>query len=158
MPSTWALQPAIAYQLHRVDGSAIDFYLQQRAPGKTARELLVVIQGSDCNSVRNIPSLSERLSGALPSADLVTVEKYGIDATLPYDLDVDRSDCPGVYLLKDNPLQRMQDYRAVIRHLRQQNGYQRVVVIGGSEGAVVAGMLASESTWVDAVDAVLGDC
>lgn len=155
-PSAWAQQPATANQLARADGSAVVYYLQQRDPDKISRQLLVVIQGSDCNSVRNIPSISKHLSNALPVADLLTLEKYDIDATLPYNVDADRPDCPGIYLLKDNPQQRLEDYRSVIAHLRQQNAYQRVVVLGGSEGAVVAGMLANDSQYVDAAIAING--
>ncbi|ROL65712.1 hypothetical protein BLX41_25545 [Pseudomonas protegens] len=155
-PSTWALQPVTAYQVARADGSVIDYYLQQRDPSKTARQLLVVIQGSDCNSVRNIPSISKGLSNALPVADLLMVEKYGIDATLQYNVDADRRDCPSIYLLKDNPEQRLHDYRSVIAHLRQQNAYQRVVALGGSEGAVVVGLLASDSKYIDVAIAING--
>ncbi|MEW9678407.1 alpha/beta hydrolase family protein [Pseudomonas sp. TE50-2] len=154
--STWALEPVSTYQLARADGSAIDYYLQQRGSRKTAPQLLVILQGSDCNSVRNIPSISDHLSKALPFADLLTVEKYGIDASLPYSVDADRLDCPGIYLLKDNPNQRLQDYRSVIAHLRKQNGYQRVVALGGSEGAVVVGLLASDRQYVDSAVAING--
>lgn len=152
----WAQVPATVHQLARADGSAIEYYLQQRDPDNTSRQLLVVIQGSDCNSVRNIPSITHHMSNVLPSADVLTVEKYGIDASLSYNLDPDRGDCPGLYVLKDSPRQRLQDYRSVIAHLREQNDYRRVVVLGGSEGAVVAGLLASDSKSADVAIAMNG--
>ncbi|MCR2246516.1 hypothetical protein NSX27_23325, partial [Salmonella enterica] len=40
-------------RLPRPDGSSIAYYLQQRDPARAADSLLVVAQGSDCNSVRH---------------------------------------------------------------------------------------------------------
>jgi dienelactone hydrolase len=144
--------PAVAaHELTRADGSTIHYYLQLRSAGAVSRELLVVIQGSDCNSVQHISSIAEHLGNVLPEADLLTVEKYGIDASLPYELDPERADCPTAYLQNDNLRQRLKDYRSVITQVRKQNAYQRVVVLGGSEGAVVAASLANWPTQVDAV-------
>ncbi|WZB68950.1 hypothetical protein WJ971_12600 [Achromobacter xylosoxidans] len=92
------------------------------------------------------------LRHVLPRADLLTVDKYGIDVSLPYrdDDGSDRADCPRAYLRHDNFDQRLRDYAAVIARLRQQGGYRRVVAVGGSEGAVVANMLAARGGLVDA--------
>lgn len=145
-------QPTEQHWLPRPDGSAIAYYLRQHDPDRAADSLLVVVQGSDCNSVAHNHAVRRYLRHVLPRADLLTVDKYGIDVSLPYrdDDGSDRADCPRAYLLHDNFDQRLRDYAAVIARLRQQGGYRRVVAVGGSEGAVVANMLAARGGLVDA--------
>lgn len=142
--------------LARPDGSQISYYLRQRHPSESSHALLVILQGSDCNSVSHIPSIHQHLAGALPEADVLTVEKYGLDAALPYSRDGERADCPNSYLEHDSPSQRVQDLQAVIRQLRQQHGYASVVALGGSEGAVIAHALAAHPDTVDATVAFNG--
>ncbi|MFY2641306.1 alpha/beta hydrolase family protein [Achromobacter insuavis] len=139
-------------RLPRPDGSSIAYYLQQRDPARAADSLLVVAQGSDCNSVRHNRAIREQLWRALPAADVLTVDKYGIDAALPYQQDdgENRADCPRAYLLHDDFDQRVRDYEAVIALLRRHGAYRRVVALGGSEGAVVANLLAARGGSVDA--------
>ena len=90
-------QPA-AGELARNDGSRIRYYLEPRDPAHRSDRLLLVIQGSDCNSVTRIQVIKNDLVRAWPQADLLTVEKYGIDDTPPYDKDPERPDCPAAYL------------------------------------------------------------
>ena len=90
-------QPA-ARELARDDGSRIRYYLEPRDPARRSDRLLLVIQGSDCNSVTRVRIIQSDLVRAWPQADLLTVEKYGIDDTLPYDGDPERPDCPAAYL------------------------------------------------------------
>ncbi|QQB37902.1 alpha/beta hydrolase [Achromobacter deleyi] len=138
--------------LPRPDGSSIAYYLKQRDAARAADSLLVVMQGSDCNSVAHNRAIREQLWRALPAADVLTVDKYGIDAGLPYQQDdgENRADCPRAYLLHDNFDQRVRDYEAVIALLRRHGAYRRVVALGGSEGAVVANLLAARGGSVDA--------
>lgn len=143
-------------KLGRADGSSITYYLDARDPSKPSRILLVVLQGSDCNSVTEVKAIRQYLAKALPKADLLTVEKYGIDATLPYDADPERPDCPKPYLKHDSPAQRVDDLAAVIARLKQTRGYRQVVAIGGSEGAVVANLLAAQLKQVNAIIAFNG--
>ncbi|WP_165392204.1 alpha/beta hydrolase family protein [Pseudomonas tructae] len=149
LSSAWA-QGEMTDALYRDDGSPIEYYLQSLDPNQSSRSLLVVVQGSDCNSVRQNRAISEHLSKALPTADMLTIEKYGIDASLTYNQDTERVDCPAAFQQQDSLEQRVQDYRAVISHLRQKRGYQRVVAIGGSEGAVVVNLLAAQQNYLDA--------
>ncbi|ODA17205.1 alpha/beta hydrolase [Achromobacter xylosoxidans] len=145
-------QPTWQYLLPRPDGSAIAYYLQRHDPTRAADSLLVVAQGSDCNSVAHNRAIHRYLRHALPGADLLTVDKYGIEVSLPYrdDDGSERADCPPAYLRHDNLDQRVRDYAAVIGLLRRQEGYRRVVAVGGSEGAVVANLLAARGGLVDA--------
>ncbi|MGC5698797.1 prolyl oligopeptidase family serine peptidase [Pseudomonas sp. NFXW11] len=149
-------QAVAARQLARGDGSSITWYLWQRHIGPAPKALLVIIQGSDCNSVTRIPGVYRHLARALPEADVLTVEKYAIEASLPYDHDPERADCPAAYLRHDSPSQRAQDLQAVLAHLQQDRRYSRIVALGGSEGAVVAHLLAARSNLVHATVAFNG--
>lgn len=135
--------------LPRADGSEITYYVKQAA-SQPAKQLLVIMQGSDCNSVRNNPRIQEMFVPMLPNADVLTVEKYGVDASLAWNPEDYRTDCPIPTMLYDSLSQRVQDYSAVLKALQKQHGYAHVVVMGGEEGAITAVMLAAESDIVEA--------
>nr|WP_313372390.1 prolyl oligopeptidase family serine peptidase [Brucella intermedia] len=139
----------------RPDGSQIIYYLDRLGRHPARKSLLVLIQGSDCNSVIYNPTI-RRFANAYPEADRLMVEKYGIDEKLPYDLNVERSDCPASYLDNDNPRQRVQDLDRVISKLVATEGYEKVVTIGGSEGALIGNMLAARSANINATVAING--
>ncbi|WP_171962388.1 serine aminopeptidase domain-containing protein [Bordetella trematum] len=143
-------QPAV-HQLTRADGSAIIYYLQaplQAQPG--VRELLVIAQGSDCNSVARHPALWQALPRARPQAEVLAVEKYGLDARLPYRSESPRTDCPADYLKHDNPAQRVADLSAVLDRLGSEAAYDNIIALGGSEGAVIVHLLAARGQRLDA--------
>ncbi|MGO3891539.1 MAG: acyl-CoA thioester hydrolase/BAAT C-terminal domain-containing protein [Paenalcaligenes sp.] len=144
-----------AATLPRADGSAITYYVKQ-AESQPAEQLLVIMQGSDCNSVQNNPRIQEVFVPMLPDADVLTVDKYGIDASLAWSSEVSRSDCPVAMLFNDSLHQRVQDYRAVLQAVKKKGDYKQVIVVGGSEGAVTAIMLAAQSEAVDATIAFNG--
>ncbi|TCW78814.1 alpha/beta hydrolase [Burkholderia sp. SRS-46] len=146
-------RPAV---IERSDRTRIDYYLERRVSSAHDRILLVVIQGSDCNSVTRIQSIRRHLVNVLPGADVLTVEKYGLTADLPYSDDVDRPDCPREYVLHDSPTQRVRDLETVISRLNDVYGYKKIVALGGSEGAVIANLLASRSNLVSAAVAFNG--
>lgn len=144
--TAWAQTSA---PLLRADGSEITYYVKQAA-SQPAEQLLVIMQGSDCNSVQNNPRIQEAFVPMLPNADVLTVEKHSLDASLAWSTDPDRTDCPIDNLVNDTIYQRVQDYSAVLDALQKQNDYKQVFVVGGSEGAVTAIMLAAQSDVVDA--------
>jgi alpha/beta superfamily hydrolase len=154
--ATAIVSGASTHKLTRADGSSITFYLDKSYPPWQAGELLIVIQGSDCNSVKHIKAIPQHLRRARPGADLLTVEKYGIEANLPYEDEVNRTDCPAAYLRHDSPSQRAQDLDAVLASVLRAHAYRRVIVIGGSEGAVVAHLLAATSPHISATIAFNG--
>lgn len=141
--------------LVRPDGSNILYYMQPAAQ-QPAQQLLVVVQGSDCNSVKHNARIQEQFVPMLSTADVLTVEKYGVDAALSWDTDPDRSDCPDSMTKNDSLSQRVQDYSAVLHTVTRQHNYKNVVVIGGSEGAVVTVLLAANANVVDAAIAFNG--
>ncbi|PBI87713.1 Alpha/beta hydrolase family protein [Variovorax boronicumulans] len=150
-------EPAwLDYKLARPDGSHISYRLLSRQPATQPTTLLVAIQGSDCNSVAHNQAIQQHLINVLPAADVLVVEKYGLDATLPHSNSPERPDCPAPYLHHDNPIQRTRDLSAVIADLLRTQGYRKIVAVGGSEGATVAMLLAANSSHVDATIAFSG--
>jgi len=150
-----AMAQSAALTLPREDGSSIHYYLDAAVPGQSSASLLVILQGSDCNSVRHI-RLVTPMRQALPAADLLTVEKYGIDDTLPYREAVPRQDCPDAFVQHDTPQRRVSDVTQVLQAVIARNGYQKVAVLGGSEGAVIANLVTASSGLVDATLAFSG--
>lgn len=153
--STTVAQAPAPATLARGDGSDITYYVKQ-AGSQPAKQLLVIMQGSDCNSVQNNPRIQDVLVPMLPNADVLTVEKYGVDASLTWNPSDPREDCPVLTMMSDSLSQRVQDYRAVLKAVQKRHRYDNVVVVGGSEGAVTAIMLAAESDAVDASIAFSG--
>lgn len=138
------IQPIMSYadisthQLTREDGSDIHYYIDKRSENN--KTLLVLLQGSDCNSVKNNTFIQETFGQWLPDSDILMVEKYGITAQLPYLKNYDeRKDCPLEYMLKDNPTQRTNDYSAVLDKLSPY--YPNLVLVGGSEGAIMVHLI-----------------
>jgi pimeloyl-ACP methyl ester carboxylesterase len=141
--------------VYRDDKSPILYYLQKKDSRKNSHDLLVILQGSDCNSVRNIKAVA-KLKKIYNSADLLTVEKYGVTEALPYSSETERKDYPPGYIEHDNPEQRADDIDRVITCLRKNYHYTKILVIGGSEGALVALLLASKVHYVTATVAFGG--
>lgn len=140
--------------LARQDGSAVHYYLLHRQ-AEPSRKLLVLIQGSDCNSAKNNRFMVDTFGGAFPDHDILLVEKYGITDALPFnDRDDERADCPAETMLNDSLSVRVSDYAAVLDRLKGE--YDTVLLLGGSEGATVAEHTALASPAVDAVVAVNG--
>ncbi|QTL97750.1 prolyl oligopeptidase family serine peptidase [Iocasia frigidifontis] len=136
-------------EVKRDDGSIVQYYLHLKNPKSHTRTLLVILQGSDCNSIRKIKAIP-RLRKVYLDADLLTVEKYGITEALSYSDEVERKDCPEVYLLHDHPEQRASDLDKVICTLRKNYHYSKIIVMGGSEGAIVANIITAQADYIDA--------
>ncbi len=150
-----AMAQSAALTLLREDKSSIRYYLDAAVPGETSPALLVILQGSDCNSVRHI-RLVTPMRQVLPAADLLTVEKYGIDDRLPYREEVPRQDCPDAFVQQDTPQRRVRDGTQGLQAVSARNGYQKCAVLGGSEGAVIANLVTASSGLVDATLAFSG--
>ena len=138
----------------RDDGSHISYYLVQHS--HDADTLLLILQGSDCNSVLKIDSIFSDYKYAWPEADILLVEKYGIDKGLTYSADPTRKDCPAQYLEKDSPAQRVADIKIVLDIVRKDGPYKKFVLLGGSEGAVIANLVTADVDYIDATIAFNG--
>ncbi|QNF24029.1 prolyl oligopeptidase family serine peptidase [Aeromonas hydrophila] len=132
----------------RDDGSSISYYLVQHAHDTDT--LLLILQGSDCNSVLNIDSILSDYKNVWPEADVLLVEKYGIDSNLKYSPDPVRKDCPAQYLEKDSPAQRVADIKVVLDTVRKEGQYKTFILLGGSEGAVIANLVTADVDYIDA--------
>ena len=138
----------------RDDSSHISYYLVPHS--YDADTLLLILQGSDCNSVLKIDSIFSDYKYAWPEADLLLIEKYGINRKLKYSTDPARKDCPAQYLEKDNPAQRVADIKAVLDTVRKDGQYKRFILLGGSEGAVIANLVTADVDYIDATIAFNG--
>ena len=151
----FAIQDGVAEDrtpLTRPDGSTITFYLDQ----KGSRHLLVLMQGSDCNSVAHSKVINDRFATVIGDADVLTVEKYGLTRSVSWNGSGDSPECPASYYEHDSPRQRADDYLQVMSWLDDQFHYDRITLLGGSEGALVAAMVASRSDAVSAVVSLNG--
>lgn len=138
----------------RDDGSPISYYLVQHS--HDADTLLLILQGSDCNSVLNINSILSDYKDVWPEADLLLIEKYGVDSKLKYSTDPARKDCPAQYLEKDSPAQRVADIETVLDIVRKDGQYKKFTLLGGSEGAVIANLVTAAVDYIDATVAFNG--
>ncbi|MFQ2894227.1 alpha/beta hydrolase family protein [Aeromonas caviae] len=134
----------------RDDGSFISYYLVQHAHDTDT--LLLILQGSDCNSVLKIESILTEYKNVWPEADVLLIEKYGINRKLKYSTDPARKDCPAQYLEKDNPAQRVADIKTVLDIVRKDGQYKTFILLGGSEGAVIANRVSAD---IDSIDATI---
>ncbi len=137
--------------LQRHDSSFVVYYLEHASLSAPSPVLLLVLQGSDCNSVTHNPRIRDDARQVWPSADLLTIEKFGIDAGLAFSDAAVRADCPPSFIERDNPEQRVFDAMAVLDHVQRAHPYEKIVVMGGSEGAVIAALLAARLDTIDAV-------
>ena len=123
--------------LERPGDSDITFYLDKRNPDQTAQPIVLVLQGSDCNTTtRQLTTIYPKVA---PGHVSLLIEKYGITADLPYMVD-ERDDCPSAYLKHNTVSQRVMDVLSVIAELRKTADWwnRELVVIRGSMGAMVA--------------------
>lgn len=142
--------------MKRLDGSKIDYYLFKESKSAQSKVLLLFLHGSDCNSVVKIDSIFKDYKNIWQKADLLLIEKYGIDKSLAYSSDAERRDCPLEYLNKDSPEQRVMDIKTVLGAVRKNTTYEKLIVIGGSEGAVIANLFTASVDYVDATIAFNG--
>ncbi|MFM5107808.1 alpha/beta hydrolase family protein [Aeromonas dhakensis] len=138
----------------RDDSSPISYYLVQHSHDTDT--LLLILQGSDCNSVLNIDSILSDYKNVWPEADILLVEKYGIDSQLKYSTDPARKDYPAQYLEKDSPAQRVADIKVVLDTVRKDDQYKKFILLGGSEGAVIANLVTAAVDYIDATIAFNG--
>ncbi|WP_323955865.1 alpha/beta hydrolase family protein [Aeromonas caviae] len=138
----------------RDDSSHISYYLVPHSYDTDT--LLLILQGSDCNSVLKIDSILTDYKNVWPKADVLLIEKYGINRKLKYSTDPARKDCPAQYLEKDSPAQRVADIKAVLDTVRKDGQYKTFILLGGSEGAVIANLVTADVDYIDATIAFNG--
>lgn len=135
--------PWSAHTVARPDGTNIVYYLDRLKDANTPRPLLLILQGSDCNSVANLKTIREYAEVA-PDSPVLYIEKYSITRELPHQNDENRTDCPSGYLKYNSIDQRTLDALQVLSELRRNAGWWNgeLVIVGGSAGAIVGERLA----------------
>lgn len=134
----------------RADGSNITYYVLRQQHHSPSDTLLLILQGSDCNSVLQIESIFIDYKNVWPEADVLLIEKYGIDKDMSYSQNSERKDCPVQYIQNDSPEQRIADIKTVLDIVRKGNEYLHFIVLGGSEGAVIANLVATRVNNINA--------
>ena len=132
-----AQPPAAGATLMRTDGSAIHYSVERRRP-RGRQPLLIMLQGSGCDSV----ALNERIRWMAmrlaPGHALLTIEKYGV---VPGS---DGSNCTADFLRGNTLTQRVLDAVQLVAALRRQSWWSgELIIFGGSEGGAVAAMAAA---------------
>lgn len=141
-------------QILKHDDKEIHYYLL-KSDSNPSKELLVLIQGSDCKSVVNNQNLIKNFRGVLPNSDVLLVEKTGLTPDVGlHDPNSLEENCPVEYMRNDSYFERVDNYIAVLNQLKNQ--YQHIVVLGGSEGAVVTNIIASRVNFIDAAISLNG--
>ena len=128
----------VHYAVPRLDGTKISYYLAPNAGGNK-QPILLILHGSDCNSIANHPRI-RRFERVATDAVALYIDKYGITTELPWSESDDRNDCPDVYLERNTLNQRVLDILRVVGELRQAAHWWdgKLFIVGGSEGAIVA--------------------
>jgi len=143
-------QSVSTHATDRSDGSKITYYLLHQLGTRLSDTLLLILQGSDCNSVLHIESVFTDYKNVWPEADVLLIEKYGIDGGLSFSSNAERKDCPAKYIHNDSPKQRVADIQAVLEVVRKRRKYPNLIVLGGSEGAVIANLVATRINDINA--------
>lgn len=135
-------------KINNDQGKEIHYYLLQ-ASAERSKNLLILIQGADCKSVINNLNMVRNFGVAFPDNDILLVEKTGLDAQVGKDYtEVPLEDCPMAYMKNDSPLERADNYLLLINKLN--SFYDNIVLIGGSEGAIVVNIISAKTDKIKA--------
>ncbi|MBJ3784609.1 alpha/beta hydrolase [Devosia sediminis] len=131
---------AMAETLLRGDGSPIHYHFDR--PDGPVEGLILIAQGSGCAAAADNASLAA-VRDAFAGYAAVTVEKSGVT---PEAGIVDGfADCPAAFHETYTLTQRVEDYRTVLAHVRQDEELAgpKLVLFGGSEGGLAVAQLAA---------------
>lgn len=123
---------ANTFTLPRTDGTQITFYFD--APNSKSFPILIGFQGSTCESAQRMHQMMSSL--VQQNIAVLSVEKRGLTSA--------STDCPQEYIENNTIQDRVFDYLQIIAFLRtrEQRWNHRLGLAGGSEGGVVASLLA----------------
>lgn len=124
----------------RPDGSAMHWTLDR--PAAESAGIIVLAQGSGCLSVAHNDNLA-MVRASFPDFAALMIEKPGVEpGANPAD---DHMDCSAEFRSNSTVSQRVADYRQIIDELRNETWWNgQIVLFGGSEGGLVAAVLAAE--------------
>lgn len=119
--------------LDQADGTRLYYYYD--APAQKG-PLVVILQGSECLRVRDkyAAFIDKFRNGGI---GVLRVEKPGLTPDTP------PGECPTAYLQRNTLERRIWDLLSVIGEMRKNPGWDgRLALVGGSEGAMLAGLTA----------------
>jgi len=140
----WLTPPAFAQQhapppartLERTDGSSIHYYLDPPT-GAARRPVLIMLQGSGCESVARNARIGWMAPRLAPRHVLIRLEKYGVAP------GADGENCSDAFWRGNTLQQRVLDLVQLVAGLRRERWWNgELVLFGGSEGGAVAAMAA----------------
>lgn len=127
-------------QTKRTDGSTIDWYIDRPAP-KVKTGLIILIQGSGCEPVTPLKNI-KRARKLFSDYTTLTIDKYGVSSTDGKATDLNKT-CSDPYYAHNTMSQRVSDYVQIVTSLQNQNWWnKKLILLGGSEGGIVASRLA----------------
>lgn len=146
--NTFAQAVQLQIQTFSHEGKKIDYYLLQQHAEKS-KDLLVLLQGSDCKSVVNNPNMVKNFGSAFPDNDILLVEKTGLTRQVGIGGEEAAEDeCSIEYMSKNTPLERADNYIALLKQLKSH--YQHIILLGGSEGALVTNLIVAKEDFITA--------
>lgn len=134
-----------AYQelkISRLDDSKIDFYIDQPETATKSYPYILFLQGSECRTVFKRPGIPQEPSKQF-GVGFLLVDKYGISKS--NNNPDDEKNCTAEFKKGNTLDQRISDYLRVIQFLRSYDAKwnKELLIIGGSEGAMLAPIVAS---------------
>ncbi len=146
--NSFAITVPYQKQIQTYNDKNINYYIIQSDQNKS-NDLLVLIQGSDCKSVVNNPGMVKKFGAAFPNNDILLVEKTGLNNQVGKNgEEASEEECPVEYMKKDSPLERAENYLVVLNSLKES--YHNIILLGGSEGALVTNIIASKADFITA--------
>lgn len=128
----------------------LELYYHVDSPANARHPVVAILQGSECLRVSDkYPDLIATLNAR--GIAVLRVEKTGLTPDTPI------GDCPPAYLQKNDLDRRLLDLLAVVAELRKDPTWdRRLVLVGGSEGAMLAALAAPLIPEVRAVALISG--
>lgn len=127
--------PAASF-VERPDGSRISYYVERRSMAQR-EPVLLMFQGSGCDSVTQNDRIRWTAPQLAPDHALVTIDKYGVAA------GSNGENCSVAFWGGNTLERRVLDALQVVARLRREGWWNgQLIIFGGSEGGAVAAMLA----------------
>lgn len=126
--------------IERADGSRIEYHLDN-FDTKSSKGILLMLQGSGCESVIKRDWLTSDPPKLAPELAVLSIEKYGVSLEQANSGAVDG--CSKDYWRNNTLNRRVLDAVQVIAKMRTETWWNgKLVIYGGSEGGAIAALLA----------------
>lgn len=132
------------FETQRPDGSDIHWSLDVPEGQDKQVGLVVIMQGSGCDSIKKSGSL-ELTRTVFSDFAALTVEKYGVKENRDVIEGDEQGECPLEYYANNTNSQRVVDYVQILGSLSSAEWWNgQLVLIGGSEGGDIAARVSAQ--------------